>query len=169
MPLPMPLLSDIMNRILERANVALLAANFKVSKKFIYTGPPPFDECGQLTVHLDSLNQTQTNPLGGLTGNRAINRDAQIPAGDFVITWTACSESFRANGADRTAGEYQASSVNAADGAWIIYRAISEEIRDKTYMSTLPPIGNVRLGAVEPVGVSGNIAAYTIGLNIVLA
>jgi hypothetical protein len=167
--MPIPALSDVMNRLLSRASAALTSAGFTVEQQFIYTGEPPFDVCGQLTVHLDNLNQTQTNPLGGLTGNRAVNRDAQIPAGDFVITWTACSASFKSGGRDPKANDYQVSSTYAVNGAWAIYRALSAEIRSKTLFSTIEAIGNVRLSAVEPVGVSGGVAAYTIGLNIVLA
>lgn len=167
--MPIAAMSDVMNRLLARAAAALVAAGFTIEQQFIYTGEPPFDVCGQLTVHLDNLNQTQTNPLGGLTGNRAVNRDAQIPAGDFVVTWTACSASFKDGGRDPSANDYQVSSTNAVNGAWAIYRAFSAEIRAKTLMSTIPSIGNVRLGQVKPVGVSGGVAAYTIGLNIVLA
>lgn len=163
-------MSKIMERLLDRAALALSIAGFEIAKQFIYTGRPPHDMCHQLTVHIDNVNQTQTNPLGGLSGNRAVNRFAQLPAADLVVTWTACSPSFTAGAQDPSQEQYHEASKRAVDGIWAIYRRFSDEIRDNTLFNGLDFVpNNNRLSLVEPVGVSGGVAAYTLGVTLILA
>ena len=168
--MPIEQMSGIMERLLDRAALALSLAGFEVSKKFIYTGRPPHDLCNQLSVHLDNANQTQTNPLGGLSGNRAVNRFAQLPAADLVVTWTACSPSFTAGSHEPSAEQYHEASKRAVDGIWAVYRRFSDEIRDNTLFTGMDFVpNNNRLGLVEPIGVSGGVAAYTLGVTLILA
>lgn len=175
MPLALPTLDVVMKRIRDKAKQALVDASIEVHKDFIYTGEPPHDDtCSQLVVYLETGNQTQTNPLGGLSGSRQLNRFVQLPTFDFVIEWVTCAPSFGPGGGDPAAEDYEEAHSAAALGISVIYQALVTHIKEGTLVDGLvdgwdkaPP--NCRLNAMEPGGVSGGAAWYTLGVTVVYA
>lgn len=131
-------------------------------RSFISPGPPALDCCDQLTVHVVSVTEAGTSPLGLASGRR--NVSGRVNHVGLVVTITRCIPTGDDTRAPETAGLEAAAEQTNAD-AWALWNHLWNMWRADALFTMC---GEVFWDGLRPVNPSGGCAGWTLNLRVSL-
>lgn len=164
-------LYDAANELLGKAK-AILTAGANGAPAFCYVshGPPPYDCCDMLTVHVGMIENDPDFLRTGTMGRHIDPKMPTVPRVPLTVTVLRCQNALPGGGTQitmPTAAQMDADAKRVSDDGWTLFCGLHKAYRDGS-LFTGYPCRPVEVGSALPVAPEGGCLGWAIAVMIEL-
>lgn len=137
-----------------------------IERCYVSPGPPSYDLCDQLTVHVVGPSQSDTAPLGPpLSPGQRINVQGYVNLVTLAATVLRCVPVVD-GGVLPTVTELELASRNTLGDMWSLWNHIRSAVKNGVLFTYADTRREVEMGAPSPVAIQGGAGGWEFAVRV---